>query len=130
MFLILCHPQATCLVYHVFFQKSTTFFNFFNFFLSSCSNHHFLKISKHTCVINVLHLFSFFDNLAPIWSIAFIFYHSLIRRWFFLKNIKASVQNTHDKRRRRDLNPRAAINDLLPFQGSPFSLLGTSPVFS
>ena len=31
------------------------------------------------------------------------------------------------QRRRRDLNPRAAINDLLPFQGSPFSLLGISP---
>ena len=31
------------------------------------------------------------------------------------------------QRRRRDLNPRAAINDLLPFQGSPFSRLGTSP---
>ncbi len=30
-------------------------------------------------------------------------------------------------RRRRDLNPRAAINDLLPFQGSPFNHLGTSP---
>ena len=30
-------------------------------------------------------------------------------------------------RRKRDLNPRAAINDLLPFQGSPFSLLGISP---
>ena len=30
-------------------------------------------------------------------------------------------------RRRRDLNPRAAINDLHPFQGCPFSLLGTSP---
>ena len=30
------------------------------------------------------------------------------------------------KRRRRDLNPRAATNDLLPFQGSPFSHLGTS----
>ena len=29
-------------------------------------------------------------------------------------------------RRRRDLNPRAATNDLLPFQGSPFSHLGTS----
>ena len=28
------------------------------------------------------------------------------------------------ERRRRDLNPRAAINDLLPFQGSPFSQLG------
>jgi hypothetical protein len=25
------------------------------------------------------------------------------------------------------LNPRAAINDLHPFQGCPFSLLGTSP---
>ena len=31
------------------------------------------------------------------------------------------------KRRRRDLNPRAAINELHPFQGCPFSLLGTSP---
>ena len=30
------------------------------------------------------------------------------------------------QRRRRDLNPRAATNDLLPFQGSPFSRLGTS----
>ena len=30
------------------------------------------------------------------------------------------------ERRRRDLNPRAATNDLLPFQGSPFSHLGTS----
>ena len=30
------------------------------------------------------------------------------------------------RRRRRDLNPRAAINDLLPFQGSPFNHLGTS----
>ena len=28
------------------------------------------------------------------------------------------------KRRRRDLNPRAAINDLHPFQGCPFSHLG------
>ena len=30
----------------------------------------------------------------------------------------------HGQRRRRDLNPRAAINDLLPFQGSPFGQLG------
>ncbi len=26
------------------------------------------------------------------------------------------------------MNPRAAINDLHPFQGCPFSLLGTSPI--
>ena len=31
------------------------------------------------------------------------------------------------ERRRRDLNPRAAINDLHPFQGCPFNHLGTSP---
>ena len=31
------------------------------------------------------------------------------------------------ERRKRDLNPRAATNDLLPFQGSPFSHLGISP---
>ena len=31
---------------------------------------------------------------------------------------------TSFSRRRRDLNPRAAINDLLPFQGSPFGQLG------
>ena len=30
-------------------------------------------------------------------------------------------------RRRRDLNPRADTLDLLPFQGSPFNHLGTSP---
>ena len=28
------------------------------------------------------------------------------------------------ERRRRDLNPCAAVNDLLPFQGSPFGQLG------
>ncbi len=30
-------------------------------------------------------------------------------------------------RRRRDSNPRTAINDLLTFQASPFNRLGTSP---
>ena len=37
------------------------------------------------------------------------------------------VSTLFTQRRRRDLNSRAAINDLLPFQGSPFSHLGTSP---
>ena len=31
------------------------------------------------------------------------------------------------ERRKRDLNPRAGSPDLLPFQGSPFGLLGISP---
>ena len=38
----------------------------------------------------------------------------------------ALYREHRSQRRRRDLNPRAAINDLLPFQGSPFNHLGTS----
>ena len=45
----------------------------------------------------------------------------------FVKNFFKSFYFSDIQRRKRDLNPRAAINDLLPFQGSPFSLLGTSP---
>ena len=40
-----------------------------------------------------------------------VFYHTLTIKW----------------RRRRDLNPRAAINDLTAFQAIPFNHLGTSP---
>ena len=45
----------------------------------------------------------------------------------FFQNIFSSSSRINFERRKRDLNPRAAINDLLPFQGSPFSLLGISP---
>ena len=46
----------------------------------------------------------------------------------FLFNLSFLLSAFHKKcnHRRRDLNPRAAINDLHPFQGCPFSLLGTS----
>ena len=37
------------------------------------------------------------------------------------------IQILKKERRRRDLNPRTATNGLLPFQGSPFNHLGTSP---
>ena len=36
----------------------------------------------------------------------------------------SSAINGDHQRRRRDLNPRAAINDLHPFQGCPFGQLG------
>ena len=42
----------------------------------------------------------------------------------FVNNFFKFLFQRNLKRRRRDLNPRAAINDLLPFQGSPFSQLG------
>ena len=41
-----------------------------------------------------------------------------------LSTIFPNLLSFDKKRRRRDLNPRAAINDLLPFQGSPFGQLG------
>ena len=41
-------------------------------------------------------------------------------------DILSRLASLNIQRRRRDLNPRAATNDLLPFQGSPFNLLGTS----
>ena len=41
-------------------------------------------------------------------------------------DILSRLAPSNIQRRRRDLNPRAATNDLLPFQGSPFSHLGTS----
>ena len=48
----------------------------------------------------------------------------------FPDSIRNLVEQTFNKRRRRDLNPRAAINDLLPFQGSPFSQLGYFSTFA
>ena len=44
--------------------------------------------------------------------------------FYFFQNIFSNVFRRYFERRKRDLNPRAAINDLLPFQGSPFGQLG------
>ena len=65
-------------------------------------------------------LISFFKLLQHLFfSTAFRVYHNsfALSRTFLLSFFKK-------ERRRRDLNPRAAINDLLPFQGSPFGQLG------
>ena len=64
-------------------------------------------------------------------SLSFSF--SLVKNFFILfrhfsvvfQLVKIPFLNSVlNKRRRRDLNPRAATNDLLPFQGSPFGQLG------
>ena len=58
----------------------------------------------------------------------FIFFKKVFLAFVTMQRINFHAYHSPtDKRRRRDLNPRAAINDLLPFQGSPFSRLGTSP---
>ena len=61
----------------------------------------------------------------------FIFFKKVFLAFVTMQRINFHAYHPPtDKRRRRDLNPRAAINDLLPFQGSPFSRLGTSPMLN
>ena len=54
--------------------------------------------------------------------IEFIISSSVCQELFELFKVHRSIKLT--ERRRRDLNPRAAINDLHPFQGCPFGQLG------
>ena len=65
-------------------------------------------------------IYHIFSSLSTSFLSFFTFFNLL----FIPKKMEAI---TASKRRKRDLNPRAAINDLLPFQGSPFGLLGISP---
>ena len=53
------------------------------------------------------------------------FYEKLLHYYKWIIPIKkVPYSGTLYQRRRRDLNPRAAINDLHPFQGCPFGQLG------
>ena len=90
---------APCASYHTVFGLSRTFSTFLFFFVS--------RTSKLFCIVSVATLCILPDVFLFV-NTFFIFLFS-------------------NQRRRRDLNPRAATNDLLPFQGSPFSHLGTSP---
>ena len=103
---VLCfYCLATAILdYHISFRLSTTFFTFLNFYFF-CFYRSIKCSDIIPCFLFVCqHLFS-------------TFFKFLYQHFTFPEN----------KRRRRDLNPRTAINDLLPFQGSPFSHLGTSP---
>ena len=65
-------------------------------------------------------LFSYQCSL--LFSATLIYYHNhLCLSTTFLFYF---VHHLTSERRRRDLNPRAAINDLHPFQGCPFGQLG------
>ena len=102
--LCFCCLTTAILDYHISFRLSTTFFTFLNFYFF-CFYRSIKCSDIIPCFLFVCqHLFS-------------TFFKFLYQHFTFPEN----------KRRRRDLNPRTAINDLLPFQGSPFSHLGTSP---
>ena len=88
------------------------------FFLSRRLLHYIISFSA------CQELFLFFSILfcTDLFFVAFcdsqiIIAHSLL----FVNNFFTLFSS---KRRRRDLNPRAAINDLHPFQGCPFGQLG------
>ena len=95
---------------------STVFYSFFNLFLSF-----------HYAII-----YGSFAWYHPPFNLPFIKHtsHSFQRQaplfWREKEKLLVCFQQFLDniKRRRRDLNPRAATNDLLPFQGSPFGQLG------
>ena len=103
----------------------------------------------HCSVFNVLCLFDSLFILSKRFRRVknffnfFIFHHSVINRAIYILSCRSCFVNTFlsfflsfclhptvsdesasDERRRRDLNPRAAVNDLHPFQGCPFGQLG------
>ena len=119
----LCYINTTCRF------LSTTFFIFFETFfnlrgsLETYNGLWFFVVSfVASCRLTTLLSYQSFFLFA---STFFIFFKKLFC-FVFLSNKLPS--KSFFKRRRRDLNPRAAINDLHPFQGCPFNLLGTSPI--
>ena len=69
----------------------------------------------------------FLLKVFVLWTIlSFHFWNCFLNRIFrvALLFIYQGTWYLHTKRRRWDLNPCAAVNDLLPFQGSPFGQLG------
>ena len=108
------------------------FFNFFQSYLVAFQQQAYLyyhKLFYLSRIFSILFLCRF--SRISLNSLSFSF--SLVKNFFILfrhfsvvfQLVKIPFLNSVlNKRRRRDLNPRAATNDLLPFQGSPFSQLG------
>ena len=85
------------------------------FSVTACIYYHiFLHVSTTFLFFVAL---SFYSPIATSLNIL-TQYFPYVNTFFLL------CQQTFKKRRRRDLNPRAAINDLHPFQGCPFGQLG------
>ncbi len=131
--------ESARLLYHAEFCLSRTFFYFFHSF--ECFVLFQQLVYSITSSLACQELFHFlFSSFIPmllslanqlINNIIFIFNCQHFSTSFstFLFQHYSSRNPIHmiysfEKRRRRDSNPRAAINDLLPFQGSPFGQLG------
>ena len=104
--------------------------------LCSLSLRQLLYFTKSICLCQQL----FYFSLLSFQATACLFYHqqSALSTTFFLAVFSTAQLYYHVfkclsttffifyncERRRRDLNPRAAVNDLHPFQGCPFGQLG------
>ena len=128
MFCLFRSLATAILDYHIFYlcQQLFIFFEIFLFYFHSLFRFH---ISDAFCCFPVTLLSAFILTFPTALVNCFYFQHfnfipsSLVN--FFHHVIYLLI--LYGKRRKRDLNPRTAINDLLPFQGSPFSHLGISP---
>ena len=131
--LFCCSFQATAFIfYQKPFSLSRTFLTFFKAIWLLFSNKLiYIIISFFICqdFFSILFLCRF--SRISLNSLSFSL--SLVKNFFILfrhfsvvfQLVKIPFLNSVlNKRRRRDLNPRAATNDLLPFQGSPFGQLG------
>ena len=94
----------------IFYQKHLSLSTTFSFFFVVVSSDSLFILSPAIGFVNNFFL-AVFQQLSYI-----IMYSSACQQLFsFFYNCE---------RRRRDLNPRAAVNDLHPFQGCPFGQLG------
>ena len=100
---LFCSRQAASVLYQSFHCLSRTFLNYFSLCLPT-----FFSVVRDSLFI----LSRGFSFVNMFFQCFFIFYKFFMS--FYVK----------PKRRRWDLNPCAAVNDLLPFQGSPFGQLG------
>ena len=121
---------TTSLDYHIFHRLSTTFFIFFCPF----SQPRVLCDSSFIIAPFFLSVKQFFKSFFAFFYSFFtrttlgttsVFYTIFCIPFLGSLSFNSGMFKT-PQRRKRDLNPRAATNDLLPFQGSPFSLLGIS----
>ena len=100
---LFCSCQAAFVLYQSFHRLSRTFLNYFSLCFST-----FFAVVRDSLFI----LSRGFSFVNMFFQCFFIFYKFFMS--FYVK----------PKRRRGDLNPRAAVNDLHPFQGCPFGQLG------
>ena len=117
--LLLRNFQGCCLLFN--YQGSSLFLLIRSSF--DILSHHFLFVK------NFFHfLFAVCSGFFLPHKSAYLDYHirSPLSRTFlsFWCRYLMCAFLFRKQRRRRDLNPRAATNDLLPFQGSPFGQLG------